>query len=35
VVMDDLEQVVFGVFKHHEDAFTFENDFDKMDEGWM
>jgi hypothetical protein len=34
-MVDDLEQVVFGVFEDHEDAFAFENDLDKMDEGWM
>ena len=35
MVVDDLEQVVFGVFENHEDAFAFEDDFDQMDEGWM
>lgn len=33
--MDDLEEIVLGVFEDHEDAFTFEDDLDKMDEGWV
>jgi hypothetical protein len=29
--MDDLEEIMLGVFEDREDAFTFEDDFDKMD----
>lgn len=33
--MDDLQQVVFGVFEDHEDAFRLEDDFYEVNEGWM
>lgn len=29
VPVDDLQEVVFCVFEHHEDALRFQNDFDK------
>ena len=32
VMMDDLQQIVLGIFKHHEDAFVFEDDFDEADD---
>ena len=32
VVMDDLEQVVFGVLEHHEDALVLKDDLDQVDE---
>lgn len=32
VVVDDLQQVVLGVFEDHEDAFFFEQDFVKADQ---
>jgi len=31
MVLDYLEEVVLGVFKDHEDAFVFEDDFDEVD----
>ena len=31
VVMDDLEEIVLGIFEDHEDAFVFEYDFDEAD----
>lgn len=35
MVVDDLEEIMLGVFKDHEDAFAFQNDFDKMYERWV
>ena len=35
MVVDDLEEIMLGVFEDHEYAFAFEDDFDKMDECWM
>ena len=35
MVVGDLEEIVLGVFKDHEDAFALEDDFDEVDEGWM
>lgn len=31
MVMNDLEQVMLTVFKHHEDALVFEDDFGQVD----
>ena len=31
VVVDDLQQVVLGVFEHHEDALVLENDLNQAD----
>lgn len=31
VVVNDLEEIVFGILKYHEDALVFEDDFDEPD----
>jgi hypothetical protein len=35
VVVDDLEQIVLGIFEDHEDALAFKDDLDKMDDSGM
>ena len=30
-----MKKIMLGVFKDHEDAFAFQNDFDKMYERWV
>lgn len=35
VMVDDLQQVVLGILKHHEDALVFENDFHQPDDVWV
>lgn len=35
VVMNDLEQVMLGIFEHHEDALVFQNDFLQLHNVWM
>lgn len=32
VVMDDLEQVMLGIFKDHENTFILQNDFDQAND---
>lgn len=32
VVMDDLEEIVFGIFEDHEDALVFEDDLNQFDD---
>lgn len=32
-MVDDLEEVVFGVLKDHEDTLALEDDFDEVDKG--
>ncbi len=32
VVMDDLQEVMLGVFEDHKDAFVFQDDLDKAND---
>ena len=32
MMMDDLKEVMLGVFEDHEDTFIFEDDFHKIDD---
>ena len=31
VMVDDLQEVMFGVLEDHENAFVFQDDFNKLD----
>jgi hypothetical protein len=35
VMMDDLQEIVLGVLKDHEDTFVFQDDLMKLDDIYM
>lgn len=35
VMVDDLKEIMFGVFEDYENVFVFKDDFDKMNNVWM
>lgn len=35
MVVNDLEEIMLGIFENHKDTFTFQYDFDESDDIYM
>ncbi len=34
-MLNDLQQIMLGIFKHHKDTLVFEDDFDQVNNIWV